>query len=136
LSHPALTGLPRHELDRLAATLALPWNAQQEARRYQQRGGPRRTASRAGGRPVPDLTSQIAVTLIHQRLHLPRHVIAWLAGTHPATISQAISTTRPLLSQHQPQISPAPVRLRTPDDLIRYATAAGITLPPELKPAR
>jgi hypothetical protein len=135
LSRPALTGLPRHELDRLAATLALPWNAQQEARRYQQRGGPRRTAPRAGGRPVPDLAGQIAVTLIHQRLHLPRHVIAWLTGTHPATIGQAISTTRPLLTQHQPQISPAPVRLRTPDDLIRYATAAGITLPPELKTA-
>jgi transposase len=136
LSHPALTGLPRHELDRLAVTLALPWNAQQEARRYQQRGGPRRTAPRAAGRPVLDLTSQIAVTLIHQRLHLPRHVIAWLAGTHPATISQAITTIRPLLAQHQPQTSPAPTRLRTPDDLIRYATAAGITLPPELKPAR
>jgi hypothetical protein len=125
--------MPRHELDRLAATLALPWNAQQEARRYQQRGGPRRTAPRPGGRPALDLAGQIAVTLIHQRLHLPRHVIAWLAGTHPATISQAIAATSPLLSQHQPRTSPASARLRTPDDLIRYAAAAGITLPSELK---
>ncbi len=135
LARPALTGLSRPELDRLASALTLPWNAQQEARLYQQRGGPRRKAPGAGTRPPLDLTTHIAVTLIHQRLSLPQHVIAWLTGTHPATISQAIRTTRPLLAQHQAQITPAPARLRTPGDFIRYASAAGITLPPEIKPA-
>ena len=41
LAHPALTGLARHDLDSLITTLALPWNAAQEARRCKRRGGPR-----------------------------------------------------------------------------------------------
>jgi hypothetical protein len=135
LTHPALTGLPARELDRLAATLALPWNARQEARRYQQRGGPRRRAPRPASPPALSLTTQIAITLIHQRLSVPRHVIAWLTTTHPATVSQAITTISPLLTQHHIQVTPAPRQLRTPSDLIRYAADAGITLPPELKPA-
>jgi len=135
LTCPALTGLSRQDLDHLVTALALPWNAQQEARLYQQRGGPRRNAPGAGNRPPLDLTSQIAVTLIRQHLSLPYHVLAWLTGTRPDNVSQAIKTTRPLLSQHQVHTTPAPARLRTPADLIRYATTAGITLPSELKPA-
>jgi hypothetical protein len=135
LTCPALTGLPRAELDHIAATLALPWNAAQEARRYLQRRGPRRNAPGAGARPALDLTSQLAVTLIHQHLQLPLHVIAWLAGTHPDTISHATKAIRPLLAQHHIALPPASARLRTPADLIHHATAAGITLPPQIKPA-
>jgi hypothetical protein len=135
LTHPALTGLARQQLHDLASALALPWNAQQEARRYTRRGGPRRKASGGPGRPALDLTSQIAVTLIHQRLSLPRHVIAWLTGTCPDTISQAITTTRPLLGQHTSPVTPTPARLRTPADLTRYATDHGITLHPQAEPA-
>jgi hypothetical protein len=135
LTHPALTGIPRQHLTTLAAALALPFSASQEARLYQQRGGPRRRAPRPGTRPAPSLTSQLAATLIHHHLGLPRHVIAWLTGTPPETISQAITTITPLLRRHHTPATPAPARLRTPDDLIRYATNAGITLPPELKPA-
>jgi hypothetical protein len=136
LTHPALTGIPRHDLDSLAAALDLPWHAHQEAVRYQRRGGPRlRPAAPGSSRPALSLTSQIAVTLIHQHLSLPRHVIAWLTSTHPATISQAITATHPLLAQHNLHIPPAPARLRTPTDLITYATAAGITLPPHTKRA-
>jgi hypothetical protein len=112
LAHPALTGLTRHDLDTLITTLTLPWQAQQEARRYQQRGGPRRNKPGGGARPPLDLTGQLAVTLIRQHLNLPRHVIAWLAGTRPAAISQAITTISPLLGQlpapHAPPASPAP----------------------------
>ena len=135
LTHPALTGLPRSDLDTLATALALPWAAAQEARLYQQRGGPRRTAPGGGRRPTLNLTSQIAVTLIHQHLALPRHVIAWLTGTQPDAIRQAINTITPLLGRHPVHTTPAPTRLRTPSDLARYASTAGITLPPELKPA-
>jgi len=136
LTHPALTGLSRAGLDTLAATLALPWGAAREARPYQQRRGPRRRPPTTGS-PAPglDLTSQLAVTLIHQRLTLPRHVLAWFTGTHPETISQAITTITPLLARHQPTLTPTPARPRTPADLIAYATTAGITLPPEIKPA-
>jgi hypothetical protein len=135
LAHPALTGLTRHDLDTLITTLTLPWQAQQEARRYLRRGGPRRRAPGAGGPPALDLTGQVLVTLIHQHLNLPRHVIAWLTGTCPETISQALTTIRPLLAGLQIPATPAPVRLRTPADLIRYASTAGITLPAEIKPA-
>jgi hypothetical protein len=135
LTHPALTGLARQQLHDLASALALPWNAQQEARRYTRRGGPRRKASGAPGRLALDLTAQIAVTLIHQHLAVPRHVIAWLTGTHPDTISQAISTICPLLTQHHAQPAPAPAQLRTAGDLTRYATSHGIALHPPAKPA-
>jgi transposase len=135
LTHPALTGLSRQDLDHLVTALALPWSAQQEALRYQRRGGPRRNAPGAKGRTALGLPGQLAVTLIHQHLSVPQHVLAWLTGTHPATISQALKTIRPLLSQHQAPPAPAPARLRTPSDVISYATAAGITFPPELKPA-
>jgi len=135
LAHPALTGLARHDLDSLITTLALPWNAAQEARRYQRRGGPARRPRRPGSRPAPDLTRQILVTLIHQHLSLPQHVIAWLAGISPGTVSQALKTIRPLLAELHIPAAPAPVRLRTPNDLIHYASHAGVTLPPEIKPA-
>jgi hypothetical protein len=128
LTHPALTGLPRPELDDLAARLALAWNAQLEAQRYAWRRGPRRQASGPLGSLRLDLTSQIALTLIHQRLSVPRHVLAWLTGTHPDTVSRAIKTISPLLSQPAP---PGPARLRTPADLIRYAARANLTIPAE-----
>ena len=136
LTCPALTGLSHADLTALATALALPWAAAQEARLYQQRGGPRRRPATPGShRPALDLTSQLAVTLIHQHLALPRHVIAWFTATRPETISQAITTITPLLARHHAPITPAPAHLRTPDDLIRYATTAGITLPPQAKPA-
>jgi hypothetical protein len=133
MSHPALTGLSRQELDALTADLAMPWSAQQEAWRYQWRGGPRRNAAGARGPLRLDLTGQILVTLIYLHLSLPRHVIAWLCGTHPDTISRAIKTVSPLLAARAIQITPAAQRLRTPADLVRYATAAGIELPPKIK---
>ena len=134
LSHPALTGLPRPALAQLATALALPWNAHHEAHRCQQRGGPRRNAPGAGARPLLDLTDHILVTLIYQHLRLPQHVIAQLAGTHPDTISQAISITRPLLPAQPAPPSPPP-RLRTLTDLISYAASAGINLPDKITSA-
>ena len=112
----------------------MPWAASQEARLYQQRGGPRRRPPTPGSRHgALDLTNQIAVTLIHRRLAPPRHVLAWFTGTRPETISQAINTITPLLARHPTQAAPAPGPLRTPRDLIHYASTAGIDLPPEIK---
>jgi hypothetical protein len=137
LSDPALTGLSRQELDRLATTLALPWNAWQEALRYTRRGGPRRRPPGSGGHYRLDLPARIAITLIHQHLSLPIHVIGWLTGTTADTIGQVISTTRPLLDQqHTSPVTPTPARLRTAADLTRYASDHGITLHPPANPAR
>jgi Rhodopirellula transposase DDE domain len=133
LNRPALTGLPRRELAGLVTALTPSWHAQQEALRYTWRGGPRRNAPGAHGHPRLGLAGQILVTLIHQHLSLPRHVIAWLTGTHPDTISQAINTISPLLARHKIRTTPAPAPLRTPADLISYATANGVRLPPKIK---
>jgi len=135
LSHPALTGLPRDQLASLVTALALPWNARQEAQRYKWRGGPRRNAPGADGHPKLDLTDHILVTLIHEHLALPQHLIARLTGTHKDTISRAIGTTRDLLRRHGTLTQPAPARLRTLSDLAAYAAAVGITLPPGINPA-
>ena len=135
LTHPALTGMSRADLDNLATALALPWQAAQEARLYQQRGGPRHRPATTGPRPAFDLPGQLAITLIHQHLSLPQHVLGWLTGTHPGKIRNAIKTITPLLAQHPTQTTPAPLHLRTPGDLIRHAAAAGITLHPKTKPA-
>src|SRR6202034_4834007 len=87
----------------------------------------------AHGSPRLDLAGQIFVTLIHQHLSLPRHVIGWLTGTHPDTISKAITTISPLLARHKIRTAPAPAPLRTPADLISYAAANSIRLPPKIK---
>ncbi len=44
LAHPALTGLPRKDLDDLVAALAAPWRAQREQDRHQRRGSDRQRA--------------------------------------------------------------------------------------------
>jgi transposase len=136
LSHPALTGLPRYELSGLITALTLPWHAHQESRRYKWRGGPRRQRPGDHGSPVLDMTDQILATLLHLHLHLPQHVTAVLLGVDRSTISHAITSIRPLLSQHRTTIPTAPHRLRTLTDLTQYATAAGITLPIQANPAR
>jgi hypothetical protein len=135
LAHPALTGIPRPSLDHLLTTLALPWTAQREARRYTQRGGPRRNAPGATGRPLLDYTDHILLTLIRQHLGLPQHVLARLAGTHPDTISAALSLTRPILTTPLLPATTPHHRLRTLTDLTTYAAAAGITIPPQINTA-
>jgi Rhodopirellula transposase DDE domain len=137
LSHPALTGISRPELRDLITALTLPWNARQEAQRFQRRGGPRRNkpATRDRDRRL-DITDHILATLLRHHLHLPHHLTAALLGADPTTISDAIKTTRPLLEQHGTRLQSASPRSRTTlADLRRHAATAGITLPAHLKPA-
>jgi hypothetical protein len=133
LAHPALTGMTRPELDALAAAIALPWAAQQEARRYTKRGAPRSHARRTGLPSRLDLTDHLLATLLHHRLGLRQDAIGRLLGIDQASISRAITLTRPLLAQHGTTIKTA-ARLRTLDELRQHAIAAGITL--QIEPAR
>jgi transposase len=135
LSHPALTGMSRAEFGALVTAVTMPWHAQQEARRYHWRGGPRRKAPGNHGRLLLDLTDQILASLLYQRLGLPQHVIAALLGVDPSTISLAVKNTSPLLGMHPAQTTPAPRRLRTLSDLADYAASAGITIAPEIRSA-
>ena len=137
LSHPALTGMPRPDLAALAAALELPFRARREQKLYAGRGGPRRQPGWAA-RPYRgklDLTTQLLVTLLHQRLRLPQRQIAALLGVDQATISDAVRLTSDLLTARGIITEPAPARLRTLADFCHYAQAAGIDLPATIKPA-
>jgi hypothetical protein len=135
LTHPALTGMTRPALAGLAAALALPLAARHEHARYIRRGGPAPAPPAGRARTRLDTAGHLAATLIRQRLGAPYHLIGYLLGAHPDTISHAVKTTRPLLDSHPHTIQTAPVRLRTLTDLITYAAAEDITLPAHIKPA-
>ena len=59
---------------------------------------------------------------------MPYTNIADLLGAHHTTIVAA-GPIASLLGASYPALAPGPVRLRTPDDLRRYAAAAGIVIP-------
>ena len=135
LNHPALTGLDPAALDALAAILDTPFRALREQRRRIRSGRPRARAAGAGGsnRKI-DLPGHVIATRLRAHLNLPRHVIAALLGTDKTTISHATSLTQTLLaalpaSLHPPAAPPPADRLRTLDDLRRYAAHHGITIP-------
>ena len=109
LAHPALTGMTARDLGSLVTRLELPAAAAREHYLHLARGHPRR---RAGSPPKLTLTTQITATLARARLGLPLHVLAYLLGVHPATLSAAIKHTSDLLARHDiaipagPQASP------------------------------
>jgi transposase len=136
LTHPALTGLPRDDLDDLAAALAGPWSTQREQDRNQRRGSDRQRAPGAGPPPKLTLADRVLATLLHQHLALPYPLLAQLLGVNRTTISRAIQQTRPLLDQHGPATAGPPVtRLHTLADISAYAASQGITPLPESKSA-
>jgi transposase len=135
LSHPALTGLSRDQLASLITTLDIPWNALQEQKRYRFRRGPRRTTPRTRAQHQIDLTDHVLATALTLHLGLPQHVASALLGVHRTTAAHAICDMRKILGPRTALIQPAPTRIRTLNDLYRYAAAAGITLPPEIKSA-
>ncbi|GGN29494.1 hypothetical protein GCM10011609_86670 [Lentzea pudingi] len=112
LSDPALTGMPRPELDTL--TTALDTLRQQHAdtqhRQHQQHRaeqGHRHHAPRSGRPPLLTFPHQILATILHLRLSLPPDTQAVLFNSSRTTIRRAISHTRPLLDQHGTVITPA-----------------------------
>jgi Rhodopirellula transposase DDE domain len=136
LTRPALTGLPRKDLDALVTALAAPWNAQREQDRHQRRGSDRQRAPGAGPPPRLTLADRVLATLLHLHLSMPCPLPALLLGVNRTTISRAIGDTLPLLDQHASVIpEPATARIRTLADLHAYATAKAATPAQEIKPA-
>jgi Rhodopirellula transposase DDE domain len=135
-AHPALTGMPAAEWDQLTTALALPYQAQREAGMHIARGGPA-TRRRAGGHPQA-LTpaGKTLVTILRQRLAVPKPVLAELFGVSTATIATAQRQITPLPERAGHTIKPATTPLTTPPGLTAYASAQGITLTPKTKPAR
>ena len=127
LAHPALTGLPRKDLDDLVTALEGPWRTQREQDRHQRRGGDRQRAPGAGPPPRLPLADRVLATLLHRHLALPYPLLAQLLGVNRTTISRAIQQTRPLLNQHGPATAEPPAaRLHTLADIAAYAASQGI----------
>jgi transposase len=135
-AQPALTGMTASDWDQLTATLAVPYQAQLEAGRHIARGGPA-TRRRAGGHPASmTLAEKALVTIIRQRLGIPRPVTADLFGVSANTIATAERQIKPLLERAGYITEPTTVQLATLADLTAYAASHGITLIPKTKPAR
>jgi hypothetical protein len=136
LCHPALTGLPAREWDALIAALMSLHDRQRETRLDKRRGHrPRLAAPGPGRRPVLTLADLLLATTLYQRLALPQVAIAVLFSVRPETINKRIRDIRQLLDQAGHTIQPGPHRLASLDDLCNLATAAEITVPPEIKTA-
>jgi DDE family transposase len=136
LCHPALTGLPAQQRDALIAALMSLHDQQRETSLDKRRGHrPRLAAPGTGRRPVLTLADRLLAAVLHQRLALPQVAIATLLGVRPETINRRIRDIRQLLDQAGHTIHPGPHRLASLDDLYSLATAAEITLPPEIKTA-
>jgi hypothetical protein len=122
--------------DQLTTALALPCQAQREAEMHIARGGPA-TRRRAGGHPAAMTPAEkTLVTIMRQRLAVPRPVLAELPGVALNTIATAERQIRPLLQRAGHSIEPATTRLTTLASLTAYGPAHGITLTPKTKPAR
>ena len=136
LCHPALTGLPAQEWDALIAVLMSLHDQQRETNLDKRRGHrPRLAAPGTGRRPVLTLADRLLASTLYQRLALPQVAIAVLFSVRPETINKRIRDIRQLLDQAGHTIQPGPHRLASLDDLYRLATAAEITVPPEIKTA-
>jgi DDE family transposase/DDE superfamily endonuclease len=132
LAHPALTGLPRKDLDDLIAALAGPWSTRREQDRHQRRGSVRQRAPGAGPPAKLSLADRVLATLLHRHLALPYPLLAHLLGVNRTTIGRAIQQTRPLLDQHGPATAEPPAtRLHTLADISAYAASQGIMPAPE-----
>jgi hypothetical protein len=136
LAHPALTGLPREELDDLVAALAGPWSEQREQDLHQRRGSDRQRALGAGPPPRLTLADRVLATVLRQHLALSCPLLAQLLGVNRTTISRAVQETRPLLARHGLAAAGQPAaRLYTLADLSAYAASQGIMPWPESKSA-
>ena len=82
------------------------------------------------------LAEKTLVTIIRQRLAVPRTVLADLFGVSAGTIATAERQINPLLQRAGHIIEPATTRLATLAELTAYGSAHGITLTPKTKPAR
>ena len=129
LASPELTGLSRQDLAALTASLELPWAAAREQRLHLDRGHSRRARTGPAAPFKFTLDTLLLAALCHHRLGMPYTNIADLLGAHHTTIVAAGRAIASLLGARHPALAPGPVRLRTPDDLRRYAAAAGIVIP-------
>jgi len=114
LSHPALTGISRPDLEQLTERLAPRQLAQAERLSYQRRGGPRRSGARSGvfHQKISN-RERVLVAVLYQRRLCTMDVLADLLKVCRSSIGNAIRETRPLLEQAGHTSTPAPTGYRT-----------------------
>ena len=136
LASPELTGLSRHDLAALAASLELSHAAAREQRLHLERGHSRRARTGPAAPFKYPLQTQLLAAICHHRHGMPYTHIAALLGAHPSTIIPAARAIASLLGPGHPALAPGPARLRTPAGLRHYAATAGITIPDPPPPGR
>ena len=137
LAHPAITGMTDEAFTALADRLLALHHTQREDQLHQRRGARPRLvgAGTTGRRPILTLPDRLLAAILHYRLGLPQTAIAAQFGVTAETINRRLRDVRRLLEQDGTALEPAENRLRTLDDLYRYAEQAEITAPAEIKQA-
>ena len=135
LSHPALTGMSRQQLDALIAELAGPQQAQREQARHQRRGTERRRAAGAGPRAKLTGPDRILATVLYLRRLCTQAVLGELFAVDRSRVTEAIREIRPLLEKHGHAITPATARFPAPADLIAFLAAEDTESATKIKPA-
>ena len=135
LSHPALTGMSRQQLDDLTAELAGPQEAQREQARHQRRGTERRRAAGAGPRPKLTNADRILATVLYLRRLCTQAVLGELFAVDRSRVTEAIREIRPLLEEHGHAITPATARFPAPADLIAFLATEDAESATQIKPA-
>ena len=123
LSHPALTGISRPDLQQLTERLASRQLAQAERLSYQRRGGPRQSGTRSGvfHQKISN-RERVLVAVLYQRRLCTMDVLADLLEVCRSSIGNAIRETRPLLEQAGHTSTPAPTHYRTAAELLTAVT--------------
>jgi Rhodopirellula transposase DDE domain len=125
LSHPALTGLTRHQLHELTSRLAIRQSAQAERLSYQRRGGPRQPGTRGGvlHQKISNSERVLLALLYHRRLCTLDILAGALGDVSRSAVGNVIREIVPPL-QHEDRIpGPAPARYRTAADLLAAGAA-------------
>jgi len=123
LSHPALTGISRPDLQQLTQRLAPRQTAQAERLSYQRRGGPRQSGTRSGvfHQKISN-HERVLLAVLYQRRLCTMDVLADLLDVSRSSIGNTIRETRPLLEQAGHTSTPAPTRYRTAAELLASMT--------------
>jgi hypothetical protein len=135
LTHPALTGMPRQQLEDLVNTLAGPQEAQREQERHARRGSERHRAPGAGPRSKLTPADRVLATVLYRRRSFPQALLAQLLGVSRSRITRAVSETQLLLDEHEHTITPATARFHAPADIIGFVANADAALNIKIKPA-
>ncbi|WP_045563584.1 ISAzo13 family transposase, partial [Streptomyces sp. FxanaA7] len=128
LSHPALTGMPRPDLQALIDRITLLYQAALEERRHRQRGGDRQPGTRGGlfRQKITD-ADRILATVLSQRGLCDQQALAAVFGVSRGTVRNAIEDVQSLLDQDQYVVTPADRRFATAADVLKFVAERGET---------